>query len=142
MIYFDTSALVPLVVPERASPMVHAWLAERLDEVLAVSEWTVTEFASALGARARIGTLTSAQAISAWARFRAEVVARCAVLTPAAPDFARAADLSLRFELGLRAGDALHVAIAVGAGAATLVTLDRAMAAAAGRLGLRCACPA
>ena len=142
MIYFDTSALVPLVVPEHASGAMQAWLAGRLNEVLAVSEWTVTEFASALGMRARTGALSISEATAAWVEFRNDVVDRCVVVTPSAKDFAQAADLALRFDLGLRAGDALHVAIARSAGAATLVTLDRAMAAAAGRLGLHCTCPA
>ena len=141
MIYFDTSALVPLVVPESASGAMHAWLAERLAEDHAISDWTVSEFASALGMRARAGTLQASQLGAAWAQFQRQVVERCLVLTPSAEQFAAAAELALRFDLGLRAGDALHVAIARGAGAATLVTLDRTMAAAASRLGLHVARP-
>ncbi|MGE3291545.1 MAG: type II toxin-antitoxin system VapC family toxin [Geminicoccaceae bacterium] len=142
MIYFDTSALVPLVVPEPASGAMHAWLAARLTEAHAISDWTITEFASALGMRARLGTLQPPQLDAAWAQFRRQVVDRCLVLTPSAEQFAAAADLALRFDLGLRAGDALHVAIARGAGVSTLVTLDHAMAAAASRLGLPVASPA
>ena len=59
-----------------------------------------------------------------------------------ARDFARANDLMLDYPLGLRAGDALHVAVALNAGAGCLVTLDVTMARAAESLGLRCESPA
>ena len=57
-------------------------------------------------------------------------------------DFLAAARMMERFDLGLRAGDALHVAIAQQAGAARLVTLDKVLARAAESLGLRVELPA
>jgi predicted nucleic acid-binding protein len=78
---------------------------------------------------------------AAWAQFQRQIVERCLVLTPSAAQFAVAADLALQFDLGLRAGDALHVAIARSAGVTTLVTLDRSMAVAASSLGLHVASP-
>ncbi len=54
----------------------------------------------------------------------------------------RASDLMLRFDLGLKAGDALHVAIAQNAGATSFVTLDKRLAAAAVQLGLAVEQPA
>jgi predicted nucleic acid-binding protein len=142
MIYFETSALVPLVVPDAASDAMHAWVAERLDEVHSISDWTITEFAQALGIRARTGTLSIQQVTAAWAQFRRQVVDRCQVLRPSVENFGEAADLALRFELGLGAGGALHVAMARNSGAKTLATLDRTIAHAAARLGLHVACPA
>ncbi len=57
-------------------------------------------------------------------------------------DFVAAARLMEQFDLGLRAGDALHVAIAQQAGAARLVTLDKVFARAATQVGLPCELPA
>ncbi len=142
MIYLDTSALVPLVLREEASDTMRSWLAGKTAADLTLSDWTIAEFASELGIRFRTRTLARSQVEAAWAQFRREVVASCAVLTPARRDFEQAADLVLRFDLGLRAGDALHVAIAQNAGADCLVTLDQTMARAAVQLGLRSEIPA
>jgi predicted nucleic acid-binding protein len=49
--------------------------------------------------------------------------------------FTAAADMLARHELGLRAGDALHLAVVASAGC-TLVTLDERMAKAAPELGV------
>ena len=47
--YVDTSVLVPLFLPEETTERVQLWLQLPGNEALAISEWTVTEFASALG---------------------------------------------------------------------------------------------
>lgn len=49
MVYLDTSVLVPLFVPEPASINVRRWFEQQGGIVLAISDWTMTEFASALG---------------------------------------------------------------------------------------------
>ncbi|TMH87168.1 MAG: type II toxin-antitoxin system VapC family toxin, partial [Betaproteobacteria bacterium] len=45
MIYVDTSALVPVFIREPKSEAVIAWL-ESSGERLAISEWSLVEFAS------------------------------------------------------------------------------------------------
>ena len=52
--------------------------------------------------------------------------------------FAAAGRFAERFNLGLRAADALHIAIAAGHGA-TICTLDRRLAEAASALGVNAA---
>lgn len=136
MIYFDTSAVVPLVLPEPSSGMMHAWLARTDHAALALSHWTAAEFASALGLQFRTRVLTKVQATAAWAAFRCDVLESFTVLRPARAEFDLATRLVLRFDLGLRAGDALHVAIAENAGAASFVTLDKRLGAAAAQLGM------
>ena len=64
-----------------------------------------------------------------------------AVVSISGADFDLAGDLLLRFDLGLRAGDALHLAVARNAGAAAIVTLDRRVADAARQLGWGCEVP-
>lgn len=57
-------------------------------------------------------------------------------------DFARAGKLMERFDLSLRAGDALHLAIVLGVGATALATLDRVLGRACEASGLACVRPA
>jgi uncharacterized protein len=136
MVYFDTSAVVPLVLPEPSSGAMHAWLAGTDRAALALGDWTVAEFASVLGVQVRARTLTRVQATAAWIELRRHVLESFAVLTPAHQDFDLATRLVLRFDLGLRAGDALHAAIAQNAGAVSFATLDKRLGAAAAKLGL------
>ena len=95
----------------------------------------MAEFKSALGIRTRMRTVTAAAAgaTRAWP----STLAREALThVPVADvDLERAAELMLRFDLGLRAGDALHVVIAERAGADTFVTLDLPLARASQQLG-------
>jgi len=53
MIYLDTSALVPPLVHERESPAVRARVAALPAAELAISEWTIAEFVSAVGIKVR-----------------------------------------------------------------------------------------
>jgi uncharacterized protein len=140
--YLDASAVVPLYVNERASPAVRRWFAASEPSQVALSPWTLTECVSALGTRVRSRTVTPAAAGRAIAAFRALAERSVTLLPIGARDFARANDLMLDYPLGLRAGDALHVAVALNAGAGCLVTLDVTMARAAESLGLRCESPA
>jgi predicted nucleic acid-binding protein len=64
------------------------------------------------------------------------------IIVPTHRDFLDAAQHLEEFDLGLRGGDALHLAIAHNRRASSLVTLDNRLARAAGRLGLACEMPA
>ena len=68
MIYLDTSAAIPLFVPEPASDAVDAWL-ESCDDTLISSDWILTEFASALSIKVRRGEIEQKQAQAAWKDF-------------------------------------------------------------------------
>jgi uncharacterized protein len=140
--YLDASAVVPLYVNEAASTALRRWFAGTGSTGAALSRWTLTEFVSALGIRVRTKTVTAPAAQRAIAAFQSLANRSLIMLPIAPPDFERADDLLLDFPLGLRAGDALHVAIALNAGAGSLVTLDRTMVLAAERLGLACEIPA
>ena len=134
LLYLDTSAAVPVIVREAATERTRAFLKEREAEGIAVSPWVVTEFASALAGKLRTGALTKSTYAGAALQWQAflEGVRSLAVERG---HFEKAALLCQRQELGLRAGDALHLAIAAGAGC-TLVTLDERMAKAAPELGV------
>ena len=133
-IYLDASALVKLFVAEPDSDTLNQALVGAEDVVL--SDLTLTEMASALGRRRREGLLTQAE--SRRLHRDAEKLAvscRRAELTP--PVHRRAERLLLTSrEIPLRALDALHLALALDAGAATLVTYDPRLRQAAGSQGV------
>ena len=58
------------------------------------------------------------------------------VISPSPHDFARAKQFLQRFETGLRAGDALHLAIAGNRGADAIYSLDKGLLKAGTILGL------
>lgn len=59
MRYFDTSFLVPLVIPEATSESVHSRFQRFSTDDLAVSDWNRVEFASMLAREVRMGNLNS-----------------------------------------------------------------------------------
>ena len=136
MRYFDTSFLVPLILPEATSEPISRFFDNLPAEDLAVSEWTRVEFASMLSREVRMGNLDVAVAREAGSRFEAMIEISFIVLLPDRDDFNQAREWLNRFETGLRAGDALHLAIASNRGAAAIHCLDKAMIAAGTALGL------
>lgn len=120
-VYLDSSALVKLLVPDEDSDALNAALAG-LTEVI-VSDLAVTELASALGRRTRERRISTVQA----GRLHREAAklrnaSRRAELTP--PVHRRAERLMLSLAVPLRTLDALHLASALDADAATIVTFD------------------
>jgi predicted nucleic acid-binding protein len=137
VLYFDTSFLVPLFLPEATSEKVERFLRRKRTAPLATSHWTLVEFASTLAREVRMGSLTHKAAIATHARF-AEIAADTFILlAPSAADFDLANRFLLRRKIGLRAGDALHLAIAANNRAAAIYSLDRRLLAAGRRLGLK-----
>ncbi len=133
-IYLDASAVVKLFVPEAESDDLNEALVGAEDVVL--SDLALTETASALGRRVREGLLALAESLRLH-REAAKLAASCrrAELTP--PVHRRAERLLLTSrETPLRALDALHIALALDADAATLVTYDPRLRAAAVSQGL------
>jgi uncharacterized protein len=139
MIYLDTSVVVPLVVAETTTSKALKWresLTAIQQRELALSAWTATEYTSAIGMKVRNRELSPSQGEAAIETFEDAVLGKVRVLDVAAPEFRVAEDLLRQFALGLRAGDALHLAIAVRNRASAVVCLDRALAKAGISLGL------
>jgi uncharacterized protein len=136
MLYFDTSFLAPLIRQERTSAAVQRFMAELPAGELAVSHWTRVEFSSLLARDVRMGGVERAAADKADAQFEAIVAASFVVLLPNAADFDLAKTYLGNPETGLRAGDALHLAIAKTHRAEAILSLDKTLLKAGKILGL------
>lgn len=131
---------MPLVVSETTSARAVAWRATIPDaSELAISAWTLTEFSSAIGMKVRRRALTPSQGDGALALLDEVLLPRVLVLETQPTDYRLARSMLAEFALGLRAGDALHLAIASRCGAEQFVAFDRTLARAAALIGLRVA---
>ncbi|RUT32852.1 PIN domain-containing protein [Arsenicitalea aurantiaca] len=135
MIYVDTSLLVAMHVTERDSERALGWFARIAGAQLALSDWTELEFASALSRKMRSGTLSMDTRLLIDEAFSVTQASNFQRLEVGSADFTLAAAMVHRFQTGLRAGDALHLALAKRHGA-SLATLDRTLVAAAGEFGV------
>jgi len=135
MLYFDTSFLVPLFLEEPTSANIERFVRSRTEE-LAVSHWTRIEFSSALAREVRMGGLDRDAAAKADAQFEALVSKSFKLLSPSAEDFELSKRYLSHYESGLRAGDALHLAIASNHRANAIYTLDNRLSKAGRQFGL------
>jgi len=127
--------MVAALSKEAATDRVQAWLAGQAPADLVVSEWVITEISSAFALKLRTGEFTQDQRSAALGFFNAMISDSLEVLPVPAPHFRTAAHFCDQYDLGLRAADALHLAVSAAHGA-TLMTLDRRMAMAGPSLGL------
>lgn len=135
MIYIDTSALVPVFIREPKSEAVIDWL-ESAGERLAISEWSLVEFASAAAIKVRTGQAAANLAKQATARAHEFALKHCTVAVPGREEFRRAAEMAGDGALKLKAGDALHLAIAESLNAQGIFCLDKVMIKSAKSLGM------
>ncbi len=135
MYYLDTSLLVAALTNEAPTERVQAWLKEQNAEELTISDWVVAEFSSALSIKVRTGALTIQHRAEALAMFTQWAAETFSVLAVTGYHFRTAARFSDDHALGLRASDALHLAVA-GQRGATLCTLDRRLAESGLALGV------
>jgi predicted nucleic acid-binding protein len=134
--YLDTSIIVSSLVRETHTKRTHKWLSEQMSDDVAISDWVVSEFSSALSLKLRTKQISEekrADALAAFVHFTRDSLS---VLPIYASHFTAAARFADRYELGLGAGDALHLAIAAENGA-TLYTLDQRLAAAGPVVGVK-----
>jgi len=123
MLYVDTSVLVAVLMAETHSDGARDWLYSKANEKIAVSVWTRTEFSSALSLKVRTGQIDVAAQGRALTRFGRLIAVSTFDLAIMPEDFLVAARWCDNHRTGLRAGDALHMAIAH-RNHATLCTLD------------------
>ena len=137
MLYFDTSFLAPLILEEATSAGIESFIAKLPAGQLYISHWTRVEFSSLISREVRMGGLSEENALTAIGQFDELVRDSFQVLLPGAADYELAKGYIQRFATKLRAGDALHLAIASNNGANTFYTLDEGLLAAARQLKIR-----
>jgi predicted nucleic acid-binding protein len=134
--YLDTSVLVAAMTAEARSSEMQRWLGQQDPQNLAISAWVTTEFSAALSIKLRASQISAQHRAQALADF-ADLCRESLTLLPINADhFAIAAWIANQHALGLRAADALHLAIAFDHGAA-ITTLDQRLAEAGPEAGVR-----
>jgi predicted nucleic acid-binding protein len=120
---------------EVATERVLAWLSTADPDDLIISDWVMTELASALSIKVRTGQIDRVHQAHALAEFDRLSRETLTVLPVDRVHFKMAARLTSQHGLGLRAGDAVHLAFCEDRGL-TLCTLDRRLSEAGAALGI------
>ena len=136
MLYLDTSLLVAALTNETETERMQRWLGQQAEDDLAISDWVVTEFSSALSIKLRAGHIEAAHRADALAMFARLTTDNFLVVPVSRLQFRVAARYADQHRLRLRAGDALHLAVCADHGA-TLCTLDRRLGDAGSVLGIK-----
>ena len=135
MIYCDTSLLVSALTVEVHSTGAKSWLADQIAGDLCISNWVITEFSSAISLKMRRKEVTTQEHTKVLAHWRTFQMDHLSLLPVPHHAFDLAARFADQYQLGLRASDALHLAVA-SLGGHSLATLDKVMAEAAGAVGV------
>ncbi|MDP1913810.1 type II toxin-antitoxin system VapC family toxin [Brevundimonas sp.] len=136
MDYLDSSLLVAAVSKEIASPDVQLWFATQPAGRLCTSTWAITEVSSALAMKRRAGRINEDErqiSLETIDKLIDEILVMHSVQEH---HFDMAARIADRIETKLRAGDALHMAVAQSLNA-RVCTLDRTFAEAGDIVGVR-----
>lgn len=134
--YLDTSFAVAAFTAEEKTYLAQDWIGQHADQELYISDWTRTEFSSALSIKIRTEALSianRAKVLADWHMFETGSLGHIGVISE---DFLTATRFADRYDLSLRASDALHLAVAYRAGL-SLVTFDKRMREAALNLGVQ-----
>lgn len=124
MIYVDTSVLVALLTNESTAPVIQRWYAEDDNRIFVTADWTLSEFSSAVSLKERTGQLTTKQANSIIKIFDDFLDGGIRLTEVSRHAFRYSAKLIQNLQ-GLRAGDALHLAVAMELDSKEFATLDK-----------------
>jgi uncharacterized protein len=132
--YVDTSVWIALLGRERTSPSVVQWFSKGVS--MHTSAWTGTELASALSVKARRGDILFESVQTMCEAYENLLVNDVGLLPCEQNDFKRAQNYCQQTTLGLRAGDALHLAIALRHACSHFFSLDKTLNRNAQTLGM------
>ena len=135
-LYLDTSLIVAALTNEAETGRMQTWLGDQAAKELAISGWVTAEFSAALSIKLRTGQIEAGPRADALAIFTRLTSESFAILPISAAQFRTAARFADQYAFGLRAGDALHLAICADH-AARLCTLDRRLSEGGDALGVK-----
>ena len=135
-VYVDTSVLVAAHTSEPHTDLAQTWLAAQGGSRLILSIWMLVECDSALSIKRRRKELDAAGQTRAIAEIDAFARQFEPLAVPTEADHQQARELCRHAASRLRAGDALHLAMARRLGATSFATLDEVLAANAAAHGL------
>jgi uncharacterized protein len=138
MHYIDTSVLIAYLVPEKYSAQADLALRDSAHRPLALSAWTETELMSAFGIKCRTGQIEDSDRRKVLAQYE-DLRDHFVHLTVLDDDYRNAARLLQNWRLGLRAGDALHLAVSH-RHACVILSLDERLVKAGQQLGISAVC--
>lgn len=136
MIYVDTGVIVALLTLEPRTREVTAWYAG-LRDTPSCSDWLLTEFSSALSIKLRTGLINEISAKRVRKEFALLAEGGLRIVPVSRGAFRHAAEMLKPHDHGLRAGDSLHLAVALELRASHMATLDGTLAANAKRNGMK-----
>ncbi len=136
--YLDTSLRAAALTNETTTTRVQTWLGAQPPEDQTISDWVTTEFPSALSLKLRTGQIEATHRAAALAEFARRNADSFVVLPVTRAQFRVAAGLVDQHATGVRAGDALHLAICADHGA-TLHTFDQRLSEAGPLPGVKTA---
>ncbi len=125
--YVDTSVLVAAHVREPHTDLAQDWLSGQGGGLL-LSTWALLECESALAIKTRRGEIDAEGQAQAIQDIEALATHFAPLAAPVEADYQHARVFCRNAASGLRAGDALHLAIALRLGACALATLDHVLA--------------
>jgi predicted nucleic acid-binding protein len=123
------------LVTEPSSEAVNTWLERHTGDRFVVSDWVVAEFSAALGVKLSSKRMTADDRERALERLADILDSEFECLPVLREHFRQATAFANRSFVGLRAGDALHLALAANH-AIKLCTRDRLQAQAGAGLGI------
>jgi predicted nucleic acid-binding protein len=133
-VYLDASVLLPTLIDEPGSEAVERFLAQ-VDDGLIISEFAATEVASGVSRLVRMRMIASDVAARRLSIFDAWRADESQSIDIEGADVRAASAIVRRFEMMLRAPEALHIAVCRRLDA-RLATLDVRLADAASKLGV------
>ena len=134
MRYVDTSIIVSALVPENQSEHATEWIERQPSDSLLISPWVTVELSAALARKVRTGRLTERDRDRALVEYTTGLLPALTIFPIELTHYLTAARISDQHSAGIRAPDALHLAIA-SAYRVPLCTFDRRFAAGAASLG-------
>jgi uncharacterized protein len=123
--YVDTSVWIALLGRETTAPSIAQWLAQ--GRQLLTSTWTAVEVASGLGIKVRRGEFAPELAQTMCGAYEKLLVSDVSVITVDNADMQQAQWLCMQTQRGLRAGDALHLALAQRNNCSHFFSLDQTL---------------